>query len=105
SHEGKHHDPAQRFHRWRCWESTNSTHSALTPDALTIGYHFSISALWNAANAAGVRVSAGGKSMPRSAMRWRITGSAIAALAAALILSTISAGVFFGAQKPCQVLK
>ena len=29
-------------------------YSALTPAALTIGYHFSTSALWNAANAGGV---------------------------------------------------
>jgi hypothetical protein len=31
-----------------------STYSALMPAALTIGYHFSTSALWKAAKAAGV---------------------------------------------------
>src|SRR5262245_5432937 len=46
-----------------------STYSALMPAALTIGYHFSTSALWKAAKAAGVNRSGGGTCMPRSAMR------------------------------------
>src|SRR6266508_899806 len=45
-----------------------STYSALMPAALMIGYHFSTSALWKAAKAAGVNRSGGGTCMPRSAM-------------------------------------
>src|SRR5919108_932594 len=96
---------------WRYANSGNqvrrlgeSTYSALMPAALTIGYHFSTSALWKAAKAAGVNRSGGGTCMPRSAMRLCAPGSAIAARAAAFTLATTSAGVLLGAQRPSQVL-
>src|SRR6266487_4622296 len=81
-----------------------STYSALMPAALMTGYHFSTSALWKAAKAAGVKRSGGGTCMPRSATRLCASGSAIAARAAAFTLATISAGVFLGPQRPSQVL-
>src|SRR5262249_26238222 len=81
-----------------------ATYSALMPAALTIGYHLSTPALWEAAKTARRTPPGGGPFMPKAARRLCAPGSAIAARAAAFTWATISTGVFLGAQRPSQVL-
>jgi len=59
--------------------------------------HFSVSSAINLPNTAG---DPGSATLPRSARRAFILGSARAALTSLLSLSTISAGVFLGAPIP-----
>src|SRR5262249_25412715 len=76
-------------------------HSALIPANLITLPHFSVSSAMNlpkSAEAPGSAVA------PNSASRAFILGSARAALTSLLSLSTISAGVAFGAPMPNQKL-
>src|SRR5262252_10260067 len=63
--------------------------------------HFSVSSAMSLPKSAGESAST---SPPRSTMRAFIRGSASAALTSLLSLSTISAGVAFGAPRPYQAL-
>ena len=72
------------------------------PAALTTGHHFSISAFWNAASAAGVCCSRGGTSVPCSASRARMAGVASVSTNTPLTLAMMSFGVPFGAHRPYQ---
>src|SRR5262245_57468633 len=76
-------------------------HSALMPANLTTLPHFSVSSAMNLPKSAGEPDNA---VPPRSARRALNLGSARAALISLLSLSTISAGVFFGAPTPVQKL-
>src|SRR5205085_5802675 len=77
-------------------------HSALTPAALMIGHHFSISAFWNAASPSGVCCCASATSSPSSVNFAFTAGSASTCRIAPLSLSIASFGVPFGAQNPNQ---
>src|SRR2546421_410115 len=68
-------------------------HSLLIPAARMIGHHLSISALWWARSASGVCCSGGMISWPRSDIFLRTSGSAIAAIIAALSRAITSFGV------------
>ena len=72
-------------------------YSGLIPPARTTLPHFSVSSAMSLPKSDG---EPGIVSPPMSASRAFISGSAIAALISLLSLSTISAGVFFGAPKP-----
>ena len=76
-------------------------HSGLRPANFTTLAHFSVSSAMSLPKSAGDPASA---VPPRSAIRAFIFGSARAALISLLSLSTISAGVPFGAPKPTQSL-
>src|SRR4051812_13701664 len=78
-------------------------YSPLTPAALMIGHHFSISALWWAPSPSGVCWSRGGMSWPRSANLPRTVPSANASTTAPLSLATTSLGVALGTHSPCQI--
>src|SRR5262249_39806870 len=71
-------------------------HSALMPENLITLAHFSVSSAVNLPNSAGV-IDMG--TPPSSAMRVFILGSANAARTVWLMVATISAGVFLGAQR------
>src|SRR5262245_4309859 len=73
--------------------------SALAPVNLTTLPHFSVSSAISLPNSAG---EPGSTVPPRSARRAFILGSSSAALTSLLSLSTISAGVAFGAPIPNQ---
>ncbi|MHC2576394.1 hypothetical protein ACVI1J_001899 [Bradyrhizobium diazoefficiens] len=77
-------------------------YSGLMSAAFTIGHHFSVSAFWKAASAAGDCWSRGGISCPNSPKRCLTEASASTATMAALSFVMMSFGVFFGAQMPCQ---
>src|SRR5215475_2485822 len=76
-------------------------HSALMLVNFTTLPHFSVSSAISLPKSAGESAST---SPPRSTMRAFIRGSARAALISLLSLSTISAGVAFGAPTPNQAL-
>src|SRR5262245_30734923 len=76
-------------------------HSDLRPANFTTFAHFSVSSTMNFPKSAGVM---GIGTPPTSASRALILGSARPALNSLLSLSTISAGVPFGAPTPYQVL-
>src|SRR5215813_465555 len=78
-----------------------SGHSGLRPANFTTFAHFSVSSTMNFPKSGGV---IGIGTPPRSASRCLILGSARPALNSLLSLSTISAGVPFGAPTPYQVL-
>src|SRR5262245_2969770 len=78
-----------------------AVHSGLMPANLITLAHFSVSFAMNFPKSAGV---IGIGTPPRSASRALILGSARPALNSLLSLSTISAGVPFGAPTPYQVL-
>src|SRR5260370_42681541 len=85
------------------WNAGRRTpHSGLMPANLTTLPHFSVSSATNLPNSAGV---IGIPSLPKSARRAFILGSARAALISLLSLSTISAGVFLGAATPYHWLR
>src|SRR6267378_662179 len=65
-------------------------HSALIPNSLMIGHHFSASAFTSAPSVSGVCRSRGKISNPRAMKRDRTAGSASAPTAAALSLPTMS---------------
>src|SRR5262249_18116396 len=75
--------------------------SALMLAARTTLPHFSVSSAMNFSNAA---VEVGNTMLPRSANRAFMTGLASAALISLLSVPMISAGVFFGAPTPHQVI-
>src|SRR5262249_36410648 len=75
--------------------------SALTPANFTTLPHFSVSSASNLPKSAG---EPGSAVAPNSASRTFILGSARPALISLLSLSTILAGVFFGAPMPVQKL-
>ena len=75
--------------------------SGFAPENFTTLPHFSVSSAMSFPKSAGETASA---MPPRSASRALILGSARAALISLLSLSTISAGVFFGAPTPYQAL-
>src|SRR5262249_21100427 len=74
---------------------------ALAPENLTTLAHFSVSSAISLPKSAGEPAST---VPPRSASLAFILGSARAALTSVLSLSTISAGVAFGAPRPYQEL-
>src|SRR5882757_255681 len=74
-------------------------HSSATPADLITLVHLSVSLAMNVLNSAGV---IGIGSTPRSASRALSLGSASALLVAAFSVSTIPAGVFFGAPSAYQ---
>jgi hypothetical protein len=76
-------------------------HSGLILVARITLPHFSVSAAMNLPKSAG---DPGSTTPPRSARRAFILGSARAALISVLSLSTISAGVAFGAPTPAHEL-
>src|SRR5215813_4689950 len=78
-------------------------HSALIPNSLMSGHHFSISAFCKAASASGVCWSRGKISISRAAKRDRTAGSASASTDAALSLPMMSFGVPLGAKSPTQL--
>src|SRR5262249_52256822 len=82
--------------------SSSPYHSGAMPAALMRGHHFSTSAFCKAPSASGDCWSDGKISWPSSVSRVRTAGSIKAATTAALSLPTISLGVPFGAQRPCQ---
>jgi hypothetical protein len=78
-------------------------HSALIPNSLMRGHHFSASARCSVPSASGVCRSRGKISSPRSIKRDRTAGSARASTAVAFSLLMISRGVPLGAKNPNQV--
>src|SRR6476620_9240122 len=74
--------------------------SGLTPAALMIGHHLSISPVRKAARPAGVCCSFGATSMPRSAKRLCTIGSASTCIIAPLSFALTSFGKFFGPKNP-----
>src|SRR5262249_1065086 len=77
------------------------SYSALMLAAWMTLAHFSVSSAISFPNSGGEVARAW---LPRSASRALIVGSARPALIALLSMSTTSAGVFFGATRPCQEL-
>src|SRR5262245_4574945 len=86
----------RRFRYRDLWNVTRS-HSALMLPVLITLAHFSVSSAMSLPKSAG---EPGSTAPPRSASRTLIMGSARAALTSLLSLSTISAGVPFGAPNP-----
>ena len=80
----------------------SGVYSALTPNSLMIGHHFSAPAFTSAPSASGVCRSRGKTSNPKSTNRDRTAGSASASTAAALSLPMTSFGVPLGAKIPYQ---
>ena len=76
-------------------------HSGLMSANLITLLHFPVSSVMSLPNSAG---DPGSATPPRSARRVFILGSSRAALTSLLSLSTISAGVAFGAPTPNQKL-
>ena len=88
------------FAEWDLW-NVRLHQSALAPENLTTLPHFSVSSAMSFPKSAGEPKSG---VPPRSASLAFILGSARAALISLLSLSTISAGVAFGAPRPYQAL-
>src|SRR5262249_36396729 len=82
-----------------------SLHSALSPNSLMSGHHFSASAFTSAPSASGVCRSRGRTSSPSSMKRDLTAGSRSASTAAALSLPMMSDGVPLGAKSPNQLEK
>src|SRR5262245_34605403 len=80
--------------------STGIRQFGLMPETLITLAHFSVSSAISFPNSAG---DPGSTTPPRSARRAFILGSSRAALTSLLSLSTISAGVAFGAPTPHQM--
>src|SRR5437660_2075392 len=91
--------PRQRFSATGFMECRAGDYSALMPADLITLPHFSVSSAMSLPKSAGENAST---SPPRSATRAFIVGSARPALISLLSLSTISAGVAFGAPMPAQ---
>src|SRR5215475_4013778 len=87
--------------RYGAWRRDRPGQSALMPRNFTTLPHFSVSSAISLPNSAG---DPGSATPPRSARRASILGSARPALISVLSLSTISAGVAFGAPTPNQKL-
>src|SRR5262245_21501897 len=97
SSAGKFHSALPEYGRW--WASRH--HSGLMLAARITLPHFSVSSAMNLPKSAGV---IGIGVPPKSSSRAFIFGSARAALVSLLSFSTMSAGVFLGAQMPYQIV-
>src|SRR5262245_1252385 len=92
---------SKRCHLSPSCRSEFRAHSAFAPENFTTLAHFSVSSAMKAPNSAGAPVSI----IPPSSLSLGLSlGSVRPALISLLSLSMISAGVFFGAPTPYQVL-